>query len=308
MSRPDNKCDTDKDFLKKHDIENYVEDIISLIRKAVDNIKGVDNRYYANLTDKEKIVLKHCVFLADRESGMYTMYLPNAAIKRLNQVAVVNKEQRAKAFYLLHSWKTAIENSSPILGEDLSERKEYRKKILTETKARVDALNAEMAALNEESGTAQEVGREGVRRVSFEGEEDDTKVATDKEKINQTIETVLTISAIATWAAYCYGVYLNYRNSDDDMIGGAIEDIKNKYDAINVFIKEKNIDIHKEGECPNLSANQRAELQELFNKIGTVHGGGKRKRNKTKRAKRSKKSRKTRAKRSKKSRKTVRRR
>ena len=305
MSRPDNKCET----------ENYVEDIISLIRKAVANIKGFDNRYkqydqynYTDLTDKEKIVLKHCVFLADRESGMYTMYLPNAAIKRLNQVAVVNEEQRVKAFYLLHSWKTAIENSSPILGEDLKERKEYRKKILRETKARVDALNAEMAALNEESGTAQEVGREGVRRVSFEGEEDDTKVATDKEKINQTIETVLTISAIATWAAYCYGVYLNYRNSDDDMIGGAIEDIKNKYDAINVFIENNGIDIHKEEECPNLSANQRAELQELFNKIGTVHGGGKRKRNKTKRAKRSKKSRKTRAKRSKKSRKTVRRR
>jgi hypothetical protein len=177
MSRPDNKCET----------ENYVEDIISLIRKAVANIKGFDNRYkqydqynYTDLTDKEKIVLKHCVFLADRESGMYTMYLPNAAIKRLNQVAVVNEEQRVKAFYLLHSWKTAIENSSPILGEDLKERKEYRKKILRETKARVDALNAEMAALNEESGTAQEVGREGVRRVSFEGEEDDTKVATDK--------------------------------------------------------------------------------------------------------------------------------
>lgn len=317
MSRPDNKCDTDKDFLKKHDIiENYVEHTISLILKAVDNIKGVDKRYnrynYTDLTDKEKIVLKHCVFLADRESGMYTMHLPKAARKQLegNMLSYVNQEQRAKAFDLLQSWKNAIENSSPILGEDLSERKEYRKKILTEMNARMDELNAKMAALNEES----------VRRVSFEGdrasfkrdrvrgEGDDTKVATEKEKINQTIETVLTISAIASWAVMCYGVYLNYRNSDDDMIGGGIEDIKNKYDAINRFIKEENIDIYNEGECPNLSAKQKAELDGLFKKIGTEQNGGKRKRNKTKRVKRSKQSRKTRAKRSKKSRKTVRRR
>ena len=309
MSRPDNKCDTDTEFLYKHDIEDYVEHTISLILKAVDNIKGAKNRYnYVNLSDKEKKVLKHCVFLVDREKGMYNLDLPKAAIEQLerNRLSNVNKEQRAKAFDLLQSWKNAIENSSSILGEDLSERKEYRKKILTETKARVDALNAEMAALNEES--VRRVSFEGDRVRSFEGEGDDTKVATDKEKINQTIETVLTISAIASWAVMCYGVYLNYRNRDYDMIGGGIEDIKNKYDAINRFIKEENIDIYNEGECPNLSAKQKEKLDGLFKEIGTEQNGGKRKRNKTKRAKRSKKSRKTRSKRSKKSRKTVRRR
>tara|TARA_B110000879_G_scaffold51800_1_gene73618 strand:+ start:1192 stop:1932 length:741 start_codon:yes stop_codon:yes gene_type:complete len=181
----------------------------------------------------------------------------------------------------LESWKNTVHNESSSLPDrSRDQRAAYARKINKDTKARVDALNAEMT---------------------------DTD-SVDAEKYSQTVETILTISAIATWAVYCYGVYLNYRNSDDDMIGGAIEDIKNKYDAINGFIKEKNIDIYNKGECPNLSANQRAELQELFNKIGTVHGGGKRKRNKTKRAKRSKKSRKTRAKRSKKSRKTVRRR